>query len=396
MSNLVMVSKYGVPRYLPNGKSNPEYNHRESEARRRARGIQPRKPAGQNKYGTPRSLPDGSSNPEYTKRYGVAHSPHRVIRSFGKLDKTTDAFKRNQWKYNLWSTEEDSSLRKLFGSLTYEEIAKHLGRTYNEVKYRIYMLGLRKKPLSWSKEEITMLRKEVASGMAYKDIAIILKRPIGALELKVMRIGLRRYGEWTNEEKGLLQKLYPKYLDTGDFGAFKKNFMGKSRGSITGMAFQLGLTDHSNISRSSKRWSAAHPGFRAQLCAMAREARRFKRPTSIEISLEKALKAAGIEFIINSKLLGHPDFEIITHGVVVFADGCYWHACLKCFPNGPILPAGLDFRKRRKTDKNITKALQEQGIVVLRFWEHDLRTLKGLTKAVRVVSGLTAKRLQTV
>ena len=75
-------------------------------------------------------------------------------------------------------------------------------------------------------------------------------------------------------------------------------------------------------------------------------------------------------------LLGRTDFVFRKERVVVFVDGCFWHKCPQCnvaprsnteYWDGKI--AGNVSR-----DQAISAYLEGKGWIVVRFWEHDLRS----------------------
>ena len=87
--------------------------------------------------------------------------------------------------------------------------------------------------------------------------------------------------------------------------------------------------------------------------------------TTIELLLRKALWAKGIRYRKNYKgLIGKPDIAITKYKIAVFCDSDYWH--------------GYDWENRNKRiksnrDKEVSAALEEQGWIVLRFWEWQIR-----------------------
>lgn len=81
-----------------------------------------------------------------------------------------------------------------------------------------------------------------------------------------------------------------------------------------------------------------------------------------------------------SEILGKPDFYFPKKKVAIFIDGCFWHGCPYC---GHIPKTRSAFWrakiKRNKThDKRINFQLNASGTIVLRFWEHQLKTVQGL------------------
>lgn len=83
-----------------------------------------------------------------------------------------------------------------------------------------------------------------------------------------------------------------------------------------------------------------------------------KKHTKIEIMMQDGLHAKNIQFDTNKSVLGIciPDVVIPDKKIAVFCDGDYWH-------NRP------DYKIR---DARQNETLQNNGWVVLRFWEHEI------------------------
>jgi len=90
---------------------------------------------------------------------------------------------------------------------------------------------------------------------------------------------------------------------------------------------------------------------------------RFK-DSSIEIILQEQLTKRAIKYRTHVRILGIPDI-VINDTVVVFADGCYWHGCVDCYPHSWFI--------NNKHDPEVTEGLKELGYKVLRFWGHEIR-----------------------
>lgn len=102
-----------------------------------------------------------------------------------------------------------------------------------------------------------------------------------------------------------------------------------------------------------------------------------------ELTLAKLLRAAGITgWRRHVALLGKPDFTFYKPRVVIFVDGCFWHAC----PRHVNMPASNQaFWQKKLTgnqtrDRLVTRTLRRDGWRVIRIWEHEFR------QPVRVLS----------
>jgi DNA mismatch endonuclease, patch repair protein len=75
-----------------------------------------------------------------------------------------------------------------------------------------------------------------------------------------------------------------------------------------------------------------------------------------------------------AEIVGKPDFYFSKWRIAVFVDGCFWHACPKCFQapqqNRQFWMEKILRNKRR--DRSVTRALRRDGITIIRLWEHDI------------------------
>ncbi|MBQ4428220.1 MAG: very short patch repair endonuclease [Clostridia bacterium] len=120
------------------------------------------------------------------------------------------------------------------------------------------------------------------------------------------------------------------------------------------------------------------------------------KDTCIEIKLRKALWAKGIRYRKNyKKVIGKPDIAITKCKIAVFCDSDYWH--------------GYDWENRNKRiksnreywipkiernmerDRQVTKALEDEGWIVLRFWEWQIE--KQLNECVDAIISAVHQRL---
>lgn len=100
--------------------------------------------------------------------------------------------------------------------------------------------------------------------------------------------------------------------------------------------------------------------------------------TKPEIMLRKALWHRGIRYRKNYKgLLGKPDIVITRCKIAIFVDGDFWHGKNMTAIDNQIqsnrsywLPK---IRRNKERDAEVNDALTEQGWIVLRFWESDIK-----------------------
>ena len=99
-----------------------------------------------------------------------------------------------------------------------------------------------------------------------------------------------------------------------------------------------------------------------------------KKDTSIELLLRRALFKRGIRYRKNVKsILGTPDIAIKKYRLVVFCDGDFWHG-----NNYHSVKSHKEFwdekiKRNRERDLEYTIRLRDEGWVVIRFWESEIR-----------------------
>jgi DNA mismatch endonuclease, patch repair protein len=73
-------------------------------------------------------------------------------------------------------------------------------------------------------------------------------------------------------------------------------------------------------------------------------------------------------------VFGCPDIYFPYLRIAIFLDGCFWHACKKCFKmpaqNRPFWEE--KFHKNLRRDRLVNRTLKKDGIKVVRLWEHDI------------------------
>lgn len=75
-------------------------------------------------------------------------------------------------------------------------------------------------------------------------------------------------------------------------------------------------------------------------------------------------------------VVGKPDFYFPEHRVMVFVDGCFWHACPICKRRSPAARAEFwrdKIEQNRKRDNRQRRKLRAEGYHVLRVWEHEVK-----------------------
>lgn len=154
------------------------------------------------------------------------------------------------------------------------------------------------------------------------------------------------------------------------------------------------------VSRAEDTWC----GMTDPLSKQERSARmskvRGQGNKSTELYVETVLTDQGIQgWEKHPKgLPGKPDFYFPDYKLVVFVDGCFWHACPVCRRNTPHTRTEFWMQKideNRRRDNRTHRKLRQQGYHVIRIWEHELkkkdhwlrRIRTAITKAKNMGSG---------
>ena len=88
-----------------------------------------------------------------------------------------------------------------------------------------------------------------------------------------------------------------------------------------------------------------------------------------------------------SDVPGRPDFYFPDRRLLLFVDGCFWHACPLC---GRIPKTRVEFWKskidgNRRRDQSLTRSLRSNGYHVMRVWEHALRDDRWVERLIRML-----------
>ena len=110
---------------------------------------------------------------------------------------------------------------------------------------------------------------------------------------------------------------------------------------------------------------------------------------STEGEVERVLRECQIRGWVKHphRIAGRPDFYFKKSRVVVFVDGCFWHACPKC---GRIPKSRREFwaakiDQNRRRDQRVGRFLRSEGYHVLRVWEHSLRSNAWVSRLRRML-----------
>lgn len=100
------------------------------------------------------------------------------------------------------------------------------------------------------------------------------------------------------------------------------------------------------------------------------------KDTKIEVMLRKALWHQGIRYRKNFKVLDcRPDIVLTKYKIAVFCDGEFWHG--KTFERYDVTTNAKywheKIRRNMERDLENTIELRDNGWIVLRFWEKQIK-----------------------
>jgi len=121
---------------------------------------------------------------------------------------------------------------------------------------------------------------------------------------------------------------------------------------------------------------------------------------STEGVVETKLSDSGIEGWIKQPkgITGKPDFLFPEQNLVIFVDGCFWHACPTCKRRLPTSRAEYwkdKIEGNRKRDNRYRRELRKQGYHVMRVWEHEVKKGSWVKRLRAMLRRLENQRVET-
>lgn len=119
------------------------------------------------------------------------------------------------------------------------------------------------------------------------------------------------------------------------------------------------------------------------------------KDTSIEIKLRKELWKKGIRYRKNySRIPGKPDIAITKYKIAVFCDSEFWHG-FNWDQNKNKIKSNREYwipkiERNIERDRKVNQELTEEGWLVLRFWERDIR--KDLDNCINQINEAISQR----
>ncbi len=120
-----------------------------------------------------------------------------------------------------------------------------------------------------------------------------------------------------------------------------------------------------------------------------------KTNTKPELIVRRFLFSMGLRYrLYNKNLPGNPDIVLSKYKIVIFINGCFWHAHDNCKYN-KIPKSNIHYWRpkilgNKERDKRNKKEIQKLGWQVFTVWECDLET----TKRIKTLDKLYKKILK--
>lgn len=108
----------------------------------------------------------------------------------------------------VWSSEDDETLQRLYGTIPNAELARQLDRSVAAVNSRAINRGIAGPSRRWTREEDTILRLSYGS-VSLHELATRLNRTPSAVHSRVNRLGISAGCAPQHREDVLLRELYP-------------------------------------------------------------------------------------------------------------------------------------------------------------------------------------------
>lgn len=118
------------------------------------------------------------------------------------------------------------------------------------------------------------------------------------------------------------------------------------------------------------------PGYEARLVEQAHKMQRFSKGlrSRVEISVGSLLEGFEPQYRLGRYAV---DYASAKHKVAVEVQGCYWHCCNQCFPQGPETSSQVANVRR---DRLKAEYIRSQGWKLIEIWEHEHNTELALLK----------------
>jgi len=93
---------------------------------------------------------------------------------------------------------------------------------------------------------------------------------------------------------------------------------------------------------------------------------------------------------------GKPDVVFNKELVAIFVDGCFWHGCPSCQRKIPQTNSDYWVNKIKRNKvlaRRYNRELRSAGWIVIRIWEHELKTAEALEKVRHKIQGALSEKV---
>lgn len=123
--------------------------------------------------------------------------------------------------------------------------------------------------------------------------------------------------------------------------------------------------------RAAPRRARESPEVRSRIMSAIRSVN-----TRPELAVRRAVWARGLRYRIHDRSVpGTPDLSNRSRRVAVFVDGCFWHACPRCYrePRSNVEFWRAKISRNRARRAKVRRMLRIDGWLVVQAWEHEVR-----------------------
>jgi len=124
------------------------------------------------------------------------------------------------------------------------------------------------------------------------------------------------------------------------------------------------------VRRAAPRRARESPETRSRIMSAIRSVN-----TRPELAVRRAVWARGLRYRIHDRSVpGTPDLSNRSRRVAVFVDGCFWHACPRCYrePRSNVEFWRAKISRNRERRAKVRRMLRVDGWLVVQAWEHEV------------------------
>lgn len=176
------------------------------EARRWPEGV-PMPKAGAFRLGSKWTYDEEQLLRKYYPLYGARYAARLLGRSIAAVHGHARQLGEKCFSRKPWTKQDIALLKRKFGKVPYEELARELGRTVGAMRLKASKWGFTNAPKSWSSKEIEQLRK-LYKTMTAAEIGRRLGRTAGSVTTALKKHGISR--PWPKVTKSVVRTIMKK------------------------------------------------------------------------------------------------------------------------------------------------------------------------------------------